>query len=213
MTTPEHTLVGVLGAMSLGLHTRLGWTAIAFAAVVSNVPDLDGLPMLLDMERFEAGHRVWGHNLLAIMMTTIFAAFLQFRFRWIEWFATRITPLVPSDARIQNPSSHLQPGFTSLLLIGLVFQSTHLLCDITVSGGQGLSDWHVKPFWPFNETAYVFPLIPWGDIGPTIIMMLGAIGIAKLGNAKRLSIVALCVVCLYMLGRGYARGAFTAFEA
>ena len=49
MTSPEHTMVGILGAMALGLHKRFGWPVVAFAAVVSNVPDWDGLPMLFDM--------------------------------------------------------------------------------------------------------------------------------------------------------------------
>ena len=212
MTTPEHTLIGILGAMAIGLHTRLGWVAIAFAAVVSNIPDVDGLPMLVDMERFETGHRVWGHNILAITVTTIFVALLQFHVRWIERIAMRSSRFLPSDTHIQDISNAPSISLAALILIGLMFQCIHLVCDITVSGGQGLSDWHVKPFWPFSEAGYVLPLIPWGDAGPTVIMMLGVIGVAKLGNAKRIATVTLAILFAYMISRGYARGAFMPFD-
>lgn len=212
MTSPEHTLVGILGAFSLGLHHRLGWTAVAFAALVSNIPDLDGLPMLVDMERFEAGHRVWGHNLFAIAITTLIVALTQFRSRWIERVAMRSARFLPSDVRVADEPDRRRISLKTWITIGLLFQCVHLVCDITVSGGNGLSDWHVKPFWPFSESGYVFPLIPWGDIGPTVIMMLGIIGIAKMGNAKRVSTVALGTLCVYMLARGYARGVFQTFN-
>lgn len=207
MTSPEHTLVGILGGLSLGLHTRLGWTAIAFAAVVSNVPDLDGLPMLVDMQRFESGHRVWGHNLFAISVSALLLAALQYRFGWIEWIAVKLKPIMPADIRSLEASDTIRVGFFVLVLIGLVFQCVHLLCDMTVSGGQGLSDWPVKPFWPFSDTEFAFPLIPWGDVGPTVIMMLAVILIAKFGKARRTAILALALLCGYMLCRGYAIGA------
>lgn len=212
MTSPEHTLTGILGALSLGLHSRFGWTAIAFAAVVSNIPDLDGLPMIFDMERFEEGHRVWGHNLLAITVTTILIGLLQFRLQWIEWISLRTARFLPSGTDMQKLSDAPRINLFPLILIGLVFQCLHLICDITVSGGQGLSDWHVKPFWPINDAGYVFPLIPWGDVGPTVIMMPGMIGIAKMGHARRIATLALCLLCIYMLSRGYARGVFIPFD-
>jgi len=212
MTSPEHTLVGILGAFSMGLHTRFGWAAIAYAAVVSNIPDLDGLPMLVDMARFEGGHRVWGHNLIAICVTAVVIGLLQVRWQWIERIALRTVKFLPSGmASPIELSDTPRINLFALIVIGIVFQCLHLICDITVSGGQGLSDWHVKPFWPINDVGYVFPLIPWGDVGPTFIMMLGVIGIAKMGHTRRIATLTLCLLCLYLLSRGYARGVFIPF--
>lgn len=165
MTSPEHTLVGILGAFSVGLHRRLGWPAVVMSAVASNVPDLDGIPMLFDMERFEAGHRVWGHNALAILVTSLLVAFSQYQFRWIEKISWRLNHLLPSETAIGHPDAVRRIDFIPLLVICVCFQSIHLACDMTVSGGSGLSNWEVKPLWPFNHTGIVFPLIPWGDVG------------------------------------------------
>lgn len=183
MTSPEHTMVGILGAMALGLHTRFDWPVIAFAAVVSNVPDLDGLPLLYDMDLFESGHRVWCHNLLVIVATSALLGWTQFRFSWIQKIAAQLAKYLPSDVNLIPPSRPAQPANTPIpmtywMLVGIGFQCLHLCCDMVVSGGRGLSDWQVKPFWPFLQTEYVYPLIPWGDIGPTVIMMAGIIGIA-----------------------------------
>ena len=212
MTTPEHTLVGILGAMAMGLHARMGWAVIAFAAVASNVPDFDGLPMLYDMERFEAGHRVWGHNFFAIVASASLLAASQHFFGWIEWTAQRTSSLFPSDITVPTTTERNRIGLTTLFAVGVFFQCVHLLCDMLVSGGQGLSDWHVKPFWPMNNSAFVYPLLPWGDIGPTAIMMGGVIGIAKLGNAKRIAIICLGLLWAYMAFRGYARGMLQPFD-
>jgi len=212
MTSPEHTLVGVLGAFSVGLHSRFGWTAVVFVAVASNLPDLDGIPMLFDMERFEVWHRVLGHNVFSILLTSAFIAFLQHRFRWIERISSRMGHLLPSGSTVEPPDSVPNIQFANLFLMSICFQCVHLVCDITVSGGSGLSNWLVKPFWPVNDAGFVVPLIPWGDIGPTIIMMLGVIAIAKVKNVNRTAILTLVLLCIYMLGRGYARGTLLLFE-
>ena len=67
-------------------------------------------------------------------------------------------------------------------------------------------DWPVKPFWPFLQTEYVYPLIPWGDIGPTVIMMAGIIAIAKFARAQFVAILTLVLLIAYMVCRGYWSG-------
>src|ERR1043165_7649129 len=89
MTTPEHTLVGIHLAIAAGLHRYYGWPAVALAGIASNVPDWDGLPMLIDMQRFEAGHRVWGHNLLMIAIAALVFGWSQAQFHWIERIGER----------------------------------------------------------------------------------------------------------------------------
>lgn len=207
MTTPEHTLVGILGSLSIGLHKRMGWPAVAFAAILSNVPDFDGLLMLVDMQRFESGHRVWGHNLLVITLSTGLLATIQFRFNAIERCGSAIRRLLPKDTPAINETTG-QPSLLGLAGIGMAFQCVHLICDMTVSGGPGLSDWAVQPFWPFEQTKFVFSLIAWGDVGPTVIMMATVILIAKFGKASRYATLGLSILVAYMLCRGYARAAW-----
>ena len=80
---------------------------------------------------------------------------------------------------------------------------------MTVSGGEGLSDWHVQPLWPFSNAGLVFPLVRWGDIGPTIIMMGAAIVAARFVDRARASaIVGLCLLIAYMFLQGYRGGLF-----
>ncbi|WP_254513196.1 metal-dependent hydrolase [Anatilimnocola floriformis] len=205
MTTPEHTLVGIHLALAAGCHRYWGWPAVAMAGIASNVPDWDGLPMLIDMQRFEAGHRVWGHNLLAILFAALVLGWSQAQFRWIERIGDRVR-------RYFSPASEAQasrPLLSTLLvftLIAFVAQLVHLPCDMVVSGGEGLTDWLVRPFWPFSKAGYVFPLIPWGDVGPTVILMAGAIVLAKRpANTSLIALLTLFVLVAYLVVRGYWR--------
>jgi hypothetical protein len=84
MTTPEHKLVGIHVAIALGIHRRWGWKTVALAGLASNIPDWDGVPMMFDMHRFEDGHRVWGHNAMAIVLTSLVVGWIQSRYSWIE---------------------------------------------------------------------------------------------------------------------------------
>ena len=203
MTSPEHTMVGILGAMALGLHKRFGWPVVAFAAVVSNVPDWDGLPMLFDMQRFESGHRVWGHNLVVIVATSVALGWTQARFTWVQRVGCFVARFLPSEVVITEQRPDTSIAMSVFIFVGIGFQSVHLVCDMVVSGGQGLSDWLVKPFWPFGNTGFVYPLIPWGDVGPTVIMIAGLIGIAKFGLAQFVAVLTFVVLISYLFCRSY----------
>ncbi len=202
MTTPEHTLVGIHCVMMLGLHRSYGWRAIAVAGIASNLPDWDGLPMLIDMERFETGHRAWGHNIFSIAVASVFFAFAQWRFDWLGWMAQHFPgnkttaselelEVLEVEVNGQGPEGETQTGQSQsshwqtqsllvLFIVALAVQLIHLPCDMVVSGGNGLSDWPIRPWWPMDNTAYVYPMIPWGDVGPTLILMIGVIVAAKL---------------------------------
>ncbi|QDU54761.1 metal-dependent hydrolase [Aeoliella mucimassa] len=209
MTTPEHTLVGVHTALATGLHRRFGWQVVVLAAVASNLPDWDGLPMLIDMARFESGHRVWGHNLLAITLSSVLVATLQWRFHLIDRLAHKLRRWKPADFSLAETSDMVRgpAPWSVLLVVCLVAQLLHLPCDMVVSGGKGLSDWQVQPFWPWSDTGYALPLVPWGDVGPTVILMLGVIAVAKLPRrATMVSAATLVVLIAYLLLRGWSRG-------
>jgi hypothetical protein len=205
MTTPEHTLVGIHLALACGLHRSFGWKVVALAGVASNVPDWDGLPMLFDMGRFEAGHRVWGHNVASIVLAALLLGGTQWAFDWIgtigDWVSARFHKTIPPRPAGESRFSGamLAVAFTC---VALVAQLVHLPCDMVVSGGSGLSDWAIQPWWPFSSTAYVYPLIPWGDVGPTVILMTGMIVIAKWrARISTISALTLIVLCAYLLMR------------
>ncbi|MEZ6048772.1 MAG: metal-dependent hydrolase [Planctomycetaceae bacterium] len=207
MTTPEHTLVGIHGAFLLGLPAKMGWAVVVLIALVSNVPDLDGLPLLISVQQFESGHRVWGHNFLVIGITSLLLAWTQARYHWIERAARKVKKILPAETEATLNQPEREISLLPLMGVLFLFQSLHLVCDLVVSGGHGLSDWHVLPFWPFSDTGYVFPLIPWGDVGPTVILMIGTITLAKMPNRTRtVAGLTLVMLCGYLVGRGLMRG-------
>lgn len=208
MTSPEHTLVGIHFAFAMGLHRFVGWRGVAMAGVASNLPDWDGIPMLFDMQRFEGGHRVWGHGILSIVLSSLLIGFIQIRWDWVGRVGNLFRSYLPSAGIDANPqSTRWLEGGLVFASIGMCAQLLHLPCDMVVSGGNGLSDWAIQPWWPFSSAAYVYPLIPWGDIGPTVILMGGIIAIAKrkahLSQTSWLTIVSLCA---YLVVRGWMRG-------
>jgi hypothetical protein len=208
MTTPEHALVGVHLAIASRCFRLWSWRAVALAAVMSNAPDWDGVPMLFDMGRFEQGHRVWGHNLTVILFVSFVVALILNQWDLIGAIGKRIAGKYSSATIILDPiDCQNQLDFGAAFLTAFVSQAMHLPCDMVVSGGGGLSHWHVKPFWPIADNGYVYPLIPWGDIGPTIIMMVGLIVMAKRQrNMAATAAGSLATVIVYMLARKFLMG-------
>lgn len=209
MTSPEHTLVGIHLAFACGLHRRFGWKAVAMAAVASNVPDWDGLPMLFDMQRFEAGHRAWGHSLVSIALTSLILGVTQAVFDWLgaigKWLSKRFPNLIPEPADAARMSA--AAATLTFMGIALISQLLHLPCDMVVSGGSGLTDWPIQVGWPFSKQGYVFPLIPWGDVGPTLILMSGVLVIAKRrSQVPATSALTLIALVVYLIVRGWSRG-------
>jgi len=85
---------------------------------------------------------------------------------------------------------------------------------MVVSGGHGLPDWPIQPLWPFSHQAFVAPLIPWGDVGPTVILMADSLAGAIQGakhpdRLSAISVTTLALLWVYILGRGWARGLIT----
>jgi membrane-bound metal-dependent hydrolase YbcI (DUF457 family) len=205
MTTLEHTLVGIHVAIAFGVHQRFGWPAVALSGIVSNLPDWDGLPVLVNMATFEAGHRVWGHNVLWITISSLFVAWSQWRYRWLEKLANGTRRYFPQDVAVEHCRKAVP--YCWLFLFCFVAQTIHLPCDMFVSGGGGLADWEIRPFWPFDNGGFVLALIPWGDIGPTIILMAGAIVLAKYSDRRSLHAgTTLATLGAYMIIRGLMRG-------
>ena len=216
MTTFEHAMLGVNGALAFGLHRKYGWRVVALAGMAAVAPDWYGIPMLFDMQRFESGHRVWGHNLLSCTLMGILLAATDLRLNVAGWIVRQFAKLAPSN---QKPSNEKPPEdsaaadganedqiiefrlptptfiWISVAIFGALSQ---IPADIVVSGGKGLTDWALRPFWPFATTEFVYPLIPWGNIGVTLIFSF-----AMIAHASRPRLVQPIAILALVLMMGF----------
>ena len=83
-------------------HRRFDWMVIALAGIASNLPDWYGLPMLVDVARFESGHRVGGHNFFWIILSSLVAAWSEVRYHWIKSVCTRSNRFLPDEFRFEK---------------------------------------------------------------------------------------------------------------
>lgn len=192
MTTFEHALLGINGAIATGFYRRPhGWKWVATAGVAAIGPDWDGLPMLIDMSRFEAGHRVWGHNFLACAILATLIVVLVVRFDGWE----RLIGLHPGLRRFSSPIDAQKPSQTAAWwMMAWVAAMSQIPADILVSGGEGLTDWPLQPAWPFSDWSVVYPMVPWGNVGVTLIFATGMIAMAKRPERMRMIAIASIVV-------------------
>jgi len=60
----------------------------------------------------------------------------------------------------------------------------------------------VKPWWPFLKTGYVYPMIPWGDPGVSIVVMAGLILLARdMSHCRKISAGTLLMLVVYLTAR------------
>jgi hypothetical protein len=111
------------------------------AGVASNLPDWDGLPMLIDMQRFESGHRVWGHSLVSMLLGACVLAWTEFRYRGLERIGRRVRRLPAAETMAEGVPPAASAPLLVLVAIAFAAQAMHIPCDMVVSGGRGLSDW------------------------------------------------------------------------
>lgn len=204
MTTPEHTLVGVHFAIASGILNRYGWRAVVLAGMVSNIPDLDGLPFLVDTDTFVAIHRIWGHNITAILVSSVLVTLAQSRWDFLGAMTNRICRIcmATTSTPISMPSYEKPFPPFAVLAISMICQLIHLPCDMVVSGGYRMADWPVKPWWPFFKTGYVYPMIPWGDPGVSVVVMIGLIALARdMRHSRAISAGTLLMLVVYLTTR------------
>ena len=101
----------------------------------------------------------------------------------------------PSVSRFANISSQGsdKPLFTS--------QSSSR--NLVVSGGAQLTDWELKLLWPFSPRGFIYPLVPWGDPGVSVILVAGMFAMWRWRD--RLQSVATASVVMtvgYLVARG-----------
>ena len=65
-------MLGINGAVAVGIHHRHGWKIAAMAGVAAASPDWDGLVIIFSRSAFAEGHRLWGHNVFACIVVGLF---------------------------------------------------------------------------------------------------------------------------------------------
>lgn len=172
MTFYEHAMIGINGTLALGLNRRYGWQIVAFAGLAALLPDLDGLTIILGPSLYAEGHRLWGHNLLVAGLVAAIVSAVIYQTDAItksqKWLAKRWKALSVTDER--PPHRHSELLFW--IVVGVLAAYSHLLMDIMFSVGENLPVWGVPLFWPFSKTEWAYPLVPWGNIGATVILAM-----------------------------------------
>ncbi len=207
MTTLEHAMVGANLVLASGLNRRFGWQLVAVAGVCAVLPDWDGLTILWSVPLFDAAHRAWGHALLPCFIITTIFALLDYRFdsmtRLAGIFSGWIKTGIPPE-QFERRHCFTVVGDAVWVAAGITAACSHLLADMVVSGTATLSDWDVKLLWPFSERGFVYPLVPWGDVGNTLILIVGMFAMLHWKNRiQPIAAVTLLGVVGYTLIRSY----------
>lgn len=207
MTLFEHAMLGVNGAFALGLDRRYGWRIVAFSGCLAALPDWDGLTVLFGLQWYAAAHRVWGHNLLVAGLVAMVVSALAWRFDWLgktrrllgkRW----VVFAFPEEADVSNANQ----GFGGLRLwiaVGVLATASHLAADVAFSAGKSLPEWKVPLFWPFSDEGVAWPMVAWGDVGTTLILVVGMFAMVRLPRWRRgIASAALVGVLGYIFVRG-----------
>jgi membrane-bound metal-dependent hydrolase YbcI (DUF457 family) len=230
MTIYEHAMVGINGALALGLARRHGWQIAAWAGLAAVLPDFDGLTILLGPQCYAEGHRLWGHNLLVagLVAAALSAAayYTDVLVRLQRWLAKRrsasaakhredapqrwggsCTATTESAANsgpaVQLPAQHPAAGLVLWIVVGVVAAYSHLLMDVAFSAGRGLPIWGVPLFWPFSNAVYAYPLVRWGDVGATLIFAASMFAMLRWpARLQAIAAASLLAVAAYMAFRG-----------
>lgn len=176
MTTFEHVMLAVNGCLAIGLQRRYGWNLVALAACSAVVPDWDGLTLMGGGVLFDLAHRTWGHCLLVSLLLATVLGICDYRFDLMGRVMRRYRRLTHSQLVEHEGCGARQRtcrGYVVWSTVSILAALSHLAADVVFSGGRGLPDWSLKLFWPFSERGVVYPLVPWGDVGVTLVFVIG----------------------------------------
>jgi len=206
MTSIEHALLGINSVVAGGLDRRYGWQLAALAGAAAMIPDWDGLTILFGADLFADAHRVWGHNIIACVIIGVVLGAADHRLdlatpaaRWL----VSILPLAISAEQIPPRRTRSWRGGSIWVFVAVAAAASHLVADLLFSGTATLSDWHLKLLWPFSERGWIYPMVPWGDPGATVVMVAGMLAMARSPSRRRpIAALTLAAVTVYILVRG-----------
>ena len=206
MTTYEHALLGATGALAVGVQRRYGWPIVGMAAVAAVLPDWDGLSILFGADALDRVHRVMGHNLLVCVAAGALFAAADYRWGMIlrskRWAGRRMRMFAIEDGLPQRPGFNRR-DLGVWILVGVAASLGHLGIDIVYSGHAEYADWGLKLLWPFSDRAFVYPMVPWGDVGAAVILSVGMFAmVARPGRVQVIAGITLAAVAAYVVGRG-----------
>jgi membrane-bound metal-dependent hydrolase YbcI (DUF457 family) len=207
VTTYEHVMLGVDGALAAGLHRRWGWPIVAWSGFAAALPDWDGLTFFFGGHCYAAGHRVWGHNLLVAGLTSLVIGAIVCRWdlltRVVRAAAGRLAD--PSQWDLRNPVPCSARALLTCCLVGVLAAYSHLATDLLFSYGTNLPVWEVPLLWPFSGRSWAYPMVRWGDPGPTIIFAAGMLAMARWKSATRsIALGTLALIAAYVAFCGLA---------
>lgn len=175
MTFYEHGMVGWTLALALGGQREHGWRVAGMAAVAAILPDLDGLSLLAGPSAYAEMHRVWGHNLVAATtggLLTGMAGYLANLSPRVQYSAAAVLSRLASDVSMSTKISPFAwHDFAVWVLVGVAAGLSHLPADLVFSGAADLPPWPIPLLWPFSEQRWQMDIVPWGDPGPTVILV------------------------------------------
>ena len=205
MTAFEHALLAANAVWAAGLHRRHGWQLAALAGCAAVLPDWDGIPLLIDAHAFAAGHRVWGHNLLVCLGLGLVVGGLDYRCDLVTRAARRLICWLRRPAEIPpaGRTTFHAAGAGLWMLVAVAAMLSHLVGDLVVSGTAQLPDWELQRLWPFSDRGWVFPLVPWGDPGITLVFVGGMFAAAYWrSRLQPVGAMTLLLVAGYLIVRG-----------
>jgi hypothetical protein len=203
MTVFEHAMVGVTGAIAAGQHRRFGWPIVAATGVAAVLPDWDGVSILFGGAAFDRAHRVWGHNLLVAGLSgaaVMVCLRLFFPFEIFSKVKSRRDPGA-DELPFCEPTGPCQVW--PWVVMGLFAALSHLAADLVYSGHDILSDWGIQLLWPFSDYSFAYPMVPWGDVGATLIFVVTMFAMVRWpSRAQILAAIGLVSVVSYITIRG-----------
>lgn len=172
MTLYEHAMLGSTLALAAGLRRRYGWPIVALAGVSAVVPDWDAVSFVFGGAAYDRAHRIWGHNVLvaaalgALVGVAEYRVNLYDRGRRLVRVPDPSAPTSPMDGPRRAPRSWLVWTLTAALA-----SLSHLPADLIYSGRPGMENWPLELLWPFSTRTWAFPIVPWGDVGATLVFI------------------------------------------
>ena len=199
-------MLGIDGALALGLHRRYGWQIVAAAGCVAVLPDWDGLTLCFGANCYAAAHRVWGHNLLVAGMLGAALGWVLYRFDFLTNVQQRAAQKLPffstAGSGISPPERSVRAALV-WVAVGFFAACSHLLGDLLFSAGKNLPVWNIPLLWPFSHRGFSYPMVAWGDVGTTVIFAIGMIAMAR--KPRHIQSIAICTLLLtavYIVIRG-----------
>lgn len=163
MTPFEHAMVGINLTLVCVAQKRHGWGLAIATGAAAALPDWDGLSILFGARAYSTVHRVWGHNLLV-------AGLVGAATGAVGYLCQRSLPIRRALKVESTPGPYSSEAILTWVLLGTVAGVSHVPLDVIFSGPAGAA-WPVVVFWPFSDSGWAKPLVPWGDLGGTIIFI------------------------------------------